>query len=225
MDTTMEAISPRMQRSQSQRVLKKSRGPGIAVVIVLHIIIIWALISGLARKAVELVQQPLETKLIAEQVKPPEEVKPPPPPKMAPPPPPFIPPPEINVQVPVTPAPTAISAVTTTAPPQEAPPPAAPAPVKQPVRVAPVVQAKSCQPPEYPSASRRLGEQGTVMLNFLIDADGKVVESRVDSSSGVERLDEAARKALALCKFTPGTVDGKPEQSWHKLKYVWKLDR
>ena len=224
MATTMDAGIRRGNYVQRQR-NPKNHLPGIGFVILLHIIIIYALVSGLARKAVELVQQPLETKLIAEQVKPPEEVKPPPPPKMAPPPPPFIPPPEINVQVPVTPAPTAISAVTTTAPPQEAPPPAAPAPVKQPVRVAPVVQAKSCQPPEYPSASRRLGEQGTVMLNFLIDADGKVVESRVDSSSGVERLDEAARKALALCKFTPGTVDGKPEQSWHKLKYVWKLDR
>jgi protein TonB len=140
---------------------------------------------------------------------------------MAPPPPPFIPPPEINIQVALTPSPGAITAVTTTAPSKE-PPVAAP---RQPVRVAPVVQAKSCQPPEYPSASRRLGESGIVVLNFLIDADGKVIESRVDSSSGVERLDEAARRALALCKFSPGTVDGKAEQSWHKLKYVWKLDR
>ena len=203
---------------------RKNHLPGIGFVIVLHIIIVYAMVSGLARQAVELVQKPLETKLIAEQVKPPEEAKPPPPPKMAPPPPPFIPPPEINVQVAVTPSPAAISAVTTVAPPKEAPPPP-PGPVKQPVRVAPVVQAASCRSPEYPSASRRLGEQGTVLLNFLIDAEGKVVESRIDTSSGKERLDEAARKALALCKFTPGTVDGKPEQSWHKLRYVWQLDR
>ena len=226
MATTMDSGIRRMTRTQPARAAKKkSRAPGIGIVIVLHIIIIYALVSGLARKAVELVQKPLETKLIAEQVKPPEEAKPPPPPKMAPPPPPFIPPPEINIQVALTPSPSAISAVTTVAPPKEAPPPPPPAPVKQPVRVAPVVLAKSCQPPEYPSASRRLGESGTVVLNFLIDADGKVVESRIDATSGVERLDEAARKALALCKFSPGTVDGKAEQSWHKLKYVWKLDR
>ncbi len=222
--TTMHADSRRMTRTRPVRTAKKSRAPGIGIVIVLHILIIYALVSGLARKAVDLVQKPLETKLIAEQVKPPEETTPPPPPKMAPPPPPFIPPPEINVQVSVAPNPAAISAVTTTAPPKEAPPPPPP-PVKQPVRVAPVVQAKSCQPPEYPSASRRMGEAGTVVLNFLIDAEGKVIESRVDASSGVERLDEAARRALALCKFTPGTVDGTAEQSWHKLKYVWKLDR
>jgi protein TonB len=114
--------------------------------------------------------------------------------------------------------------VTTTAP-KEAPPPPPVAAPKAPVRTAPVVQAKSCEPPAYPAASRRLGETGVVILNFLIDAEGKVIESRIDASSGVERLDEAARRALALCKFTPGSVDGKPEQSWHKLRYVWQLDR
>lgn len=202
----------------------KNHLPGIGFVILLHIVIVYALVSGLARKAVELVAKPLETKLIAEVAKPPQEVKPPPPPKMAPPPPPFIPPPEINIQVAATPSPAAITAVTTSVPPKEAPPPPA-APPKAPVRTAPVVLAKSCEPPAYPVASRRAGESGVVVLNFLIDAQGKVVESRIDSSSGVERLDEAARRGLSLCKFTPGTVDGKPEQSWHKLRYVWQLDR
>jgi protein TonB len=223
MAATLDSRSGKMNYVQRQRA-PKNHMPGIAFVIFLHILIIWAMVSGLARKAVEFVAKPLETKLIAEVTKPPENLPPPPPPKMAAPPPPFIPPPEINVQVAVTPSPAAISAVTTTAPPP-GPAPVAVAETKAPVRTPPVVQAKSCQPPEYPSASRRLGETGIVMLNFLIDVEGKVVESRVDSSSGVERLDEAARKALSLCRFTPGAVDGKPEQSWHKLKYVWKLDR
>jgi periplasmic protein TonB len=212
-----------MEYVQHQRA-PKNHLPGISFVIVLHIIIIWALVSGLARKAVELVQKPLETKLIAEVVKPPENLPPPPPPpKMAAPPPPFIPPPEINVQVAPPPSPAAITAVSTTSPPV-ATPAVAEAP-KAPVRTAPVVEAKSCEAPSYPSASRRLNETGTVLLNFLIDASGHVVESRIDTSSGVERLDEAARKALSLCKFRPGTLDGKPEQSWHKMKYVWKLDK
>jgi len=204
----------------------KNHLPGIGFVIVLHIIIIWALVSGLARKAVEFVAKPLETKLIAEVAPPPATRRP----RRrrtlwATPPPPFIPPPEINVQVAPTPSPAAITAVSTAPPPPSQPAIAAPEAPRAPVRTAPVVEAKSCEPPSYPSASRRLNETGTVQLNFLIDADGRVVESRVDSSSGVERLDEAARKALALCKFKPGTVDGKPEQSWHKMKYVWKLDR
>ena len=207
---------------QRQRAAKNHL-PGIAFVIMLHVIIVYALVTGLARKAVELVAKPLETKLIAEVTKPQDVPPPPPPPKIAPPPPPFIPPPEINIQVAVTPSPGAITAVTTTAHPKEAPPPASVVAPKVPVRTAPVVQAKSCEPPAYPAASRRLGESGAVVLNFLIDTEGKVVESRIDSSSGVARLDEAARRALALCKFTPGTVDGRPEQSWHKMRYVWQL--
>jgi len=97
------------------------------------------------------------------------------------------------------------------------------APVHVPVRTSPVVDSRFCSKPEYPSASRRFEESGVVVLNFLIDADGRVVQSNIHSSSGYERLDEAARQALSLCRFKPGTVDGKPEKSWHKLKYVWKL--
>jgi len=97
------------------------------------------------------------------------------------------------------------------------------APVHVPVCTSPVVHSRFCSKPEYPSASRRFEESGVVVLNFLIDADGRVVQSNIHSSSGYERLDEAARQALSLCRFKPGTVDGKPEKSWHKLKYVWKL--
>src|SRR5688572_9033385 len=107
MATTLESGRGAINRMQRRRA-GKNHLPGIGFVIVLHIFIIWAMVSGLARQAVELVQKPLETKLIAEQVKPPQEAKPPPPPKMAPPPPPFIPPPEINIQV-AAPSPSAIS--------------------------------------------------------------------------------------------------------------------
>ncbi len=80
-----------------------------------------------------------------------------------------------------------------------------------------------CNKPEYPPASRQFEETGAVVLNFLIDVDGRVIQSRIESSSGYERLDEAARRALSLCRFKPGTVDGRPQKSWHKLRYVWKL--
>ena len=61
---------------------------GLGVVIVMHIILGWALLNGLARKVVEVVKGPIETKII-EEVKPPPpppETPLPPPPKMAPPP-------------------------------------------------------------------------------------------------------------------------------------------
>jgi len=197
------------------------RVTGLVVTVGLHIVLIYALIHGLARKIVEVVAPPLETKIIAE-VKPPQPEKPPPPPpKLETPPPPFIPPPEINIQIPVQQAPT-ITAVTPTPPP--APAPMVPTPAPAPVRTGAVVLASSCEKPDYPPASRRANETGTVRLLFLIDVDGKVMESKIERSSGYRRLDEAARAGLALCKFRPATVNGQPVREWSRLDYVWNLE-
>src|SRR5256885_4487152 len=60
---------------------------------IFHVLLIYALVHGLARKIVEVVRAPLETKIIEEVKRPPQEQPPPPPPppKLATPPPPFIP--------------------------------------------------------------------------------------------------------------------------------------
>lgn len=193
---------------------------GVAIVIAVHVLTAYALMTGLARKVVEVVRAPIETKIIEEKKKVAEpDTPPPPPPKLAPPPPPFIPPPEVNIALPPAPSANAITAVTT------APPKAPPAPRHDAVRVPPVIDAaRSCEKPEYPAASKRLEEEGTVLLRFLIDIDGRVLDSRVEKSSGYDRLDQAARVALGKCRFRPGSVDGKPEQSWASLKYVWRLE-
>ena len=81
-----------------------------------------------------------------------------------------------------------------------------------------------CAKPDYPSASRRMEEEGTVTLKFLIGVDGKVIQADIEKTSGFTRLDEAARNALSKCQFRPGTVDGKPEQSWASIKYTWRLE-
>lgn len=207
---------------------------GLVVVVAFHVVLIYALVHGLARKIVEVIRPPLETKIIEEvRPPPPEKPPPPPPPKLTAPPPPYIPPPEVRVQVPAT-APT-ITAVTTTKPVEPVPPPsrpAAPTPpaptppaaMRAPVRTAPVVEAKACEKPPYPPQSLRARETGVVQLSFLIDVDGNVLESQVVQSSGYRRLDEAARSGLALCKFRPGTVDGKPERSWARIEYAWKIE-
>ena len=67
-------------------------------------------------------------------------------------------------------------------------------------------------------------ETGTVGMGFLVGVDGKVVDSKVEKSSGSKSLDKAALTALAQCKFKPGTKDGKPEQTWAKVDFVWKLE-
>ena len=194
---------------------------GLSFVLVLHLVLVWGLVNGLGHKLIEVVKKPYETKLLEEAKKPEQDKAPPPPPKLAPPPPPFVPPVEVNIAV------TAPVANTITQVSSKLAPPAPPAPVVKhvPVIVPPVIDAKrNCSKPEYPSASRRLEETGTVVLRFLIDLEGRAVESKVETSSCFARLDEAARIALGRCQFKPGTVDGKPERTWGNIKYTWILD-
>jgi protein TonB len=197
---------------------------GFVAVILLHLAIVYALVTGLARQAIEVVRAPIETRIIDAVKTPPPDTAALPPPKLAPPPPAYIPPPEIQIARPAST--NAISVVTDVKPPVAMPaPPASVAPIAEPVRVRPVIDAaRSCRQPEYPSVSRRLEESGVVVLQFLVEVDGSVVESKVETSSGFARLDEAARATLSLCRFKAGTVDGKPERSWARLRYVWKLE-
>lgn len=197
---------------------------GIGLVVVLHILIFWAINSGLARAFVKKIKGPVEAVLLEEQKPdiPPPPPPPPPPPKNLPPPPPpaYVPPVDVAVAAPA--AANAIAAVSNT--PAPSAPPAPPAPKAEPVRTAAVVNSVNCEKPEYPSASRRLEEEGTVHLRFLVGPDGKVIQSEVEKSSGYKRLDEAARAGLSRCQFKPATVDGKPEQGWASMKYTWRLE-
>jgi protein TonB len=77
---------------------------------------------------------------------------------------------------------------------------------------------------EYPKASLMNEEQGTVTMAFLVAADGSVVESKLEKTSGFKNLDKAALKSLSACKFKPGTKDGAAAQTWTKVDYAWKLD-
>jgi protein TonB len=208
---------------------------GLTAVVVLHGLLFWAINSGLAHKFVKVIKGPVEAVLLEEtkpEIPPPP---PPPPPKNLPPPPPaYVPPVEVAVSAP--PPVNAIAAVSNTpqpvAPPSplpvqmNAPPalPAPPAPPAPPVVTAAVINASGCEKPDYPNASKRLEEEGTVQLKFLVGVDGKVLESAVEKSSGFRRLDEAARAGLSKCQFKPGTVDGKPQQSWASMKYTWRLE-
>lgn len=84
------------------------------------------------------------------------------------------------------------------------------------------LDAKNCKA-EYPKASLINEEQGDVKMSFLVAADGNVVESKLEKSSGFKNLDKAAMKALSGCKFKPGTKDGAVAQTWTKVDYSWKL--
>ena len=178
---------------------------GIALVLVLHVLLLWAITSGLARKVVKMADNTVEAVLLSDTPAPATPPKAPAPKTPTPPPP-----------LPSTTAP----AITTPAA------PAAPVVPTTPVlRTGAAIQSGAfCAKPDYPSASRRLEEEGTVTLKFLIGVDGKVLQADIEKSSGFARLDEAARQALSKCQFRPGTVDGKPEQSWASIKYTWRLE-
>ena len=202
---------------------------GITVVVVIHALVAWGIVSGLGPRMVTKMAEAVETKII-EEVKPPppkEVPPPPPPPEMKAPPPPFIPPVEVNVQQP-PPVQTTIANQTNVKPasnelPRPTPPVQAVA-NPNPVRTAAVVDFNTCAKPEFPKASLRNEETGTSTVSFLIGVDGRVIDSKITKSSGYRDLDRAAQSALGKCRFKPAMVDGKPEQLWYPVAYVWQLD-
>ncbi|MGE4429846.1 MAG: energy transducer TonB [Sphingobium sp.] len=107
---------------------------------------------------------------------------------------------------------------TTRSKPMPAPPPsaarAAPSPAPAPAPVSQIAAGDlsasmiHAPPPRYPRESRRLREQGTVVLELLLALDGTVKDIRVARSSGHARLDEAARGAVRRWRWSPTMRDG-----------------
>ena len=125
-------------------------------------------------------------------------------------------------------APVAPSAPTTPTPPA---PPAPPAPAPAPVVTAPsktevsipASYSASNQKPTYPAMSKRLGEQGTVVLRVLVKADGSAGEVEVKSSSSYPRLDQAAVEAVKTWRFNSAKIDGKAIDEWYQVPIPFKL--
>lgn len=69
--------------------------------------------------------------------------------------------------------------------------------------------------PAYPTLSRRMGEQGIVLLEILILPDGSVGEIRVKESSGHKRLDETAVKAVKRWRYTPARRGSMAIEFWY----------
>ncbi len=196
------------------------------LVVIIHVLFFWVLASGLGAKVVEVVMGPVETKIIDEK---PEEDKPPPPPPEMDQPPPYVPPPEVSIEIATDTGPTTAITNVTSERPVAAPAPvaAAPKPVEhEVVKVLPSTQGKGARitQPEYPPASRRAGEAGTVTLAAFVQADGRPSEVKVVKSSGFEKLDEAAVKEVQRnWRFVPGKEDGKPVAMWHTFAVTFRL--
>lgn len=125
--------------------------------------------------------------------------------------------------------PTATSPVETSAmvmPPQPPPPETAPAPM---VESAPVTPAHfnadylHNPAPVYPAASRRQGEQGTVVLRVLVSAQGNAQTVMVHHRSGFAGLDEAAAKAVRHWRFVPARRGQENVEGWILVPMVFRL--
>ena len=108
-------------------------------------------------------------------------------------------------------------------------PPVAVAPAPTAAAPAPVAEARfdadylNNPDPGYPRLSKRMGEQGKVLLRVRVSARGRADEVRVHRSSGHTRLDEAARKAVAGWRFVPAKQGDEAIASWVIVPIEFKL--
>ena len=124
-----------------------------------------------------------------------------------------------------------------------APPPEPPKPVEE---AAPVVSAAPPAPiaapappiippnfnadylhnpaPPYPPASRRLGEQGRVVLRVRVSADGQPEQVDVRTSSGSPRLDTVALDTVRRWKFVPAKQGDRPIAAWVLVPISFRLE-
>lgn len=188
-----------------------ARGPVGLLVIAAHVIIIYFVAASLGIVEMPNLAKPMEAVIIdspaQEKSEPVKVIKP----EMEQP---QIETPPLEdtipeIEVPTDePAPAAITAETSPAPPV-----AETANMKVNKRVDPV----------YPPASRRAGEEGTGVYRVLVDADGRPMEVTVATSSGFPRLDEAALAAIKKWAFTPAMQAGQKVQSWTRVQVKFEL--
>ncbi len=198
------------------------RYKGIAVVVVLHLFIGWAIVSGTARNALVALKKPLEAVVIQEVIipppppPPPKEIKPPEAMKVDAPPPPFVPPPDVAPQVTSNaPSITSVATPPTTAaviapPPVAAPP--RPAPNRQDLRVACPTQV----PPEMPRKAIQDGSEGVVRAQALVK-NGAIQE--VTILSGPRVFHAAVKAAMMQYKCTADATEVVATQ-----EFVFKIE-
>lgn len=78
--------------------------------------------------------------------------------------------------------------------------------------------------PAYPRRSRRLGEEGVVVLEVLILPDGSVGDIRILESSEFERLDETAVEAVRRWRYVPATQGGEAIEYWYRQPIQFRLE-
>jgi protein TonB len=197
----------------------------VSTVVLLHVAALWALQQGLLQRAVEVfVPATVIASITAPALPPapqPQQKVPPPAPRQ----PQVQPTPAPVLTRDTTPAPNAPVVAANPVPvalPPIAPAPAAPAParVELPSSVADYLNNP---PPPYPALSKRLREEGKVVVRVLIGIDGLPKEAKVVQSSGYERLDNAAYNAVMGWRYVPGKRGGVPTAMNFDVPLIFEL--
>ena len=212
------------QQMSSRRIV------AIGLVALLHAIIGYAFITGLAYNVVKKVAADLKTFDVEEAPPPPEEKPPPPPPEQKVEPPPMVAPPPI-VQSPIVIAPPIQTVrvappviITPTAPPAPPPPPA-------PKLASPAVERGNSSlwvtNDDYPSRALREEKEGVTAVVWDITTEGRVANCRVTSSSGSDDLDQAACASITRRGRYKPAIDsaGNPIGSTGSRRVRWQIPK
>jgi protein TonB len=78
--------------------------------------------------------------------------------------------------------------------------------------------------PAYPRMSRRLNEQGQVVIRVFVATDGSPQQGEVKTSSGYDRLDQEALRTVLRWRFVPGQRLGTPEAMWFNVPVNFVLE-
>lgn len=78
--------------------------------------------------------------------------------------------------------------------------------------------------PAYPALSRRLGEQGKVVVRVLIDANGAPQQAEIQQASGFQRLDQAALDTVLRWRYVPGQRGGVAQAMWFNVPINFVLE-
>ena len=78
--------------------------------------------------------------------------------------------------------------------------------------------------PAYPKQSRRLNEQGQVVIRVFVAAEGSPQQGEIKTSSGFDRLDQEALRTVMRWRFVPGQRLGTPEAMWFNVPVNFVLE-
>ncbi len=79
-------------------------------------------------------------------------------------------------------------------------------------------------PPVYPKLARKRGYEGTVVLQVLVNKQGRVDDLQINLSSNHAMLDRAALNSVRKWHFEPGIRGSKTVDMWVKVPVTFKLD-